>query len=593
MDRFQIKDEFYLNGKKIKLISGACHYFRIVPEYWRDRLEKLKLLGCNSVETYIPWNIHEPKKGKFNFEGNNDLVTFVKIAEELGLLVILRPAPFICAEWDFGGLPYWLLKDDSMVIRSTYQGFLAAVDSYYEELFKHIRCLQITNGGPVIMMQIENEYGSFSNEKDYLKEIKGLMLKHGCNVPLFTSDGGWKDALEAGSMVTEGVLPTANLGSNSKEELGNLKEFMTENNIEGPLMCMEFWIGWFSHWNKEIIRRDPKDAAMELDEILKLGSVNIYMYHGGTNFGFFNGANYENKIEPQITSYDYDALLTEWGEATPKYELFKNVISKYKDIPTFNLSTDIKFKSYGTVDLSNKVSLFNTLDKISTPIYDKMTLNMEKLNQGFGYILYSSNIGKPVDTKLRGARIVDCDDRASVYANESHVITQESEDLGQVFKIDFDKEDNNKLDILVENTGRINYGYQLRNQKQKKGIKGGVMLDIHFHQGWNHYSLDFENINKVDFTRAHKKDTPGFYEYKFDIFEKADTFLILDDFGKGCAFINGFNLGRFWDKGPTEYLYIPAPLLKLGENTIVIFETEGKYSKTIKLSNKPKYREFL
>ncbi len=587
MSKFEIKEDFYLNDKKIKIISGAVHYFRIVPEYWRDRLEKLKSMGCNCVETYIPWNYHESKKGEFNFTGNRDFVKFIKIAEELGLYVILRPTPYICAEWEFGGLPAWLLKDDSMRVRSTYKGFLDAVDSYFEELFKYIVPLQITNGGPVIMMQVENEYGSFSNDKDYLKAIKSLMIIHGSTVPLFTSDGGWKEALEAGTLVEDGVLPTANFGSRSKEQISNLNTFMKENNIEGPLMCMEFWIGWFNNWGGEFKRRDSDDAAKELKDMLEEGHVNIYMFHGGTNFSLYNGCSYHDGIDPQTTTYDYDAPLTEWGEPSEKYFKFKEVISSFKEIPEVTLSNSIKFKDYGEIKLSNKVSLFNTLEKLATPIYNPQTLSMEKLDQNFGYILYRAKL--PKMNPLEKAKLVDCDDRAQVFLNGSHVTTQYKDSLGSNIPLGFNTNSSNTLDILVENLGRINYGASLVSPKQRKGIKGGVMLDIHFHTGWDHYCLDMDDISKVDFSLGYTENTPSFYEYTFTVDEKGDTFLHLPDFGKGCAFINGFNLGRFWNIGPTKYLYISAPLLKLGENKIVIFETEGKYSSNISLRNKPLY----
>lgn len=585
MDKFEIGKDFYLNNKKIKIISGAVHYFRIVPEYWKDRLEKLKSIGCNCVETYVPWNFHEPKEGEFDFSGSKDLVKFINIARELDLYVILRPSPYICAEWEFGGLPAWLLKDDSMRVRSTYSGFLKAVDKYFIELFKYIVPLQITNGGPIIMMQLENEYGSFSNDKEYLTAIKDLMIKYGATVPLFTSDGAWMDALDAGTL--EGIFPTANFGSRSEEQIKNLEDFMHKNNIQGPLMCMEFWIGWFNNWGGEFKRRDSDDAANELDCILSKGHVNIYMFHGGTNFGFYNGCSYHNGIDPQTTTYDYDAPLTEWGSPSDKYYSFMKVISKYKDIQVMNLSTEIKFKDYGEIKLSNKVSLFNTLEKLATPIRSINTLNMEKLNQNFGYILYRSNIG---DKRfLEKSKLVDCDDRAQVFINQKHIVTQYKETMGENIQLNLDKDKNNIMDILVENLGRINYGASLVSPKQRKGIKGGIMLDIHFHTGWDHYCLDLENICDVDFSLDYIENTPSFYEYTFNVDEKGDTFLHIPNFGKGCAFINGFNLGRFWNVGPTKYLYIPSPLIKLGQNKIVIFETEGKYKETITLSKTPLY----
>ncbi|GAB6167850.1 beta-galactosidase [Clostridium carnis] len=584
MNTFEIKEDFYLNNKKFKIISGALHYFRVVPEYWRDRLEKLKALGFNTVETYIPWNYHEKKKGEFNFSNDRDFVKFIKIAEDLGLYVILRPTPYICAEWDFGGLPSWLLKDSNIRIRSNDPKFLEAVDNYFAKLFKYITPLQITNGGPIIMMQVENEYGSFGSTKSYIKNIKNLMIKHGVTVPLFTSDGGWNEALEAGTLIEENLLPTANFGSKTEEQFGALLNFMKKNNIKAPLMCMEFWIGWFNNWGGEFKRRDASDAAMELDKILKLGHVNTYMFHGGTNFGFFNGCSYHNGIDPQTTSYDYDALLTEWGEITPKYNAFKEVVSKYTTAPKFDFTNKINFIDIGEVKLSNKVSLFNTLHTLSSPKIFENTMPMEKIDQGYGYILYRTNVGKK--RFLENFKLIGMDDRAQIFINEKLIATKYKEDyIGENIEVDLPNEDNNIIDVLVENLGRVNYGSSLLSPRQSKGIKGGIMIDIHFQDNIEHYSLDLENIDKVDFSLGFKDNTPSFYEYTFNIDKLGDTFIDLNGFGKGCVFINNFNLGRFWDIGPTTHIYIPAPLLKISENKIIIFETEGKYKDKILLKS--------
>lgn len=590
MYKFDIREDFYLNDKKIKIISGALHYFRVVPEYWTDRLEKLKALGCNTVETYVPWNFHEPKEGVFDFEGQKDLAKFTKLAQDLGLLVILRPTPYICAEWEFGGLPAWLLKYPSIRVRSNCEIFLNAVDKYFAELFKHIYPLQATQGGPIIMMQIENEYGSFGNNKIYLKNLKNMMIKYGCEVPLFTSDGAWREVLESGTILDEDVLPTVNFGSKTKEQFGYFKEFLEKNNLEKPMMCMEFWLGWFSNWGQEFKRRDAQDAANELKDMLDMGHVNFYMYHGGTNFGFYNGCCCPDEISPQTTNYDYDALLNEHGEFTEKYYKFKEVISNYAEIPNVDFSTNIKKISYGSVELKNKVSLFSTLDTISKPIYSENTLNMEALDQNYGYILYRSNIGSK--NNLERFKLVGMDDRAQVFINENYHSTLYKEKfVSKNQTLQLEKEDNNILDILVENVGRVNYGPNLLSPSQRKGIKGGVMIDIHLHTGWDHYCLELNNISEVDFSGVYKENTPAFYEYEFEVNELGDTFLNVDGFGKGVAFINGFNLGRFWDIGPTNYLYIPAPLLKEGINKIVIFETEGKYKDTIYLDDKPSYIE--
>ena len=590
MNTFEIKEDFYLNNEKIKIISGSIHYFRVVPEYWQDRLEKLKLMGCNTVETYVPWNFHETHEGKIDFTSKRkNLVHFIKLAEKLGLLVILRPTPYICAEWDFGGLPYWLLKDKNLRIRSNDEKFLSKIDKYFSVLLPLVTPLQMTEGGNIIMMQIENEYGSFSNNKTYLRNMKNLMTRYGVTVPLFTSDGAWQEALESGTLIEDGILPTANFGSRTEEQFGELQKFMDKNNIKAPLMCMEFWIGWFNNYGTDIKKRCPKESAIEFDKMLKMGHSNIYMFHGGTNFDFFNGCSYHDGIDPQTTSYDYDALLTEWGDVTEKYITFKEVIKKYRTVEEFKLSTQIKKINYGKIELSRKVSLFNTLHTISKTIQSDRTLTFEELNSGYGYVLYRLNIEG--QRKYEKFKLIGMDDRAQIFANQKHHSTLYKENfIGTNSELILENEGTNTLDILVENLGRINYGGSLLDSKESKGIKGGVMLDIHMHSDIEHYPLNLENIEKVDFSLGYKKNTPAFYEYKFEVSEKGDSFLSTEGLSKGVAFINGFNLGRFWDKGINNYLYIPAPLLKNGENIIVIFETEGRYLNKIELKDTPTYR---
>lgn len=584
MTTFKIEKDFLIDGQPVKLISGAVHYFRIVPEYWQDRLEKLKNMGCNCVETYIPWNYHEPRRGQFDFSGNKDIARFVRTAEKLGLWVILRPTPYICAEWEFGGLPGWLLADDSMRVRSTYQPFLNAVSEYYDHLFPILQPLFVTHGGPVLMCQIENEYGSFGNDKRYLKAIKELMLQHGCDVPLFTSDGGWREVLDAGTLLNEGVLPTANFGSRTDEQIGALRQFMEDNQIEGPLMCMEFWIGWFNNWGSPLKTRDAQEAAGELETMLKHGSVNIYMFHGGTNPAFYNGCSYHSGMDPQITSYDYAAPLSEWGTETDKYEAFRKVIRKVRPFTEIPLSAPISFQSYGELPCSRKVSLFNTLPALAHPVYSDIPQPMEKLGQSYGYILYRANVGK--GRQLAKAKLADCDDRAQVFVNRRLIATQYKETMGENIPLNLNQPEDNMIDILVENLGRINYGASLVSPHQRKGLKGGFMLDLHFHTGWDQYCLELENISGVDFTQEYEEGVPAFYEFTADIEEPADTFLNLRGWGKGTAFLNGLNLGRFWDLGPTHYFYIPAPLLKKGRNTIILFETEGRTG-TLTLEDHP------
>jgi len=577
---FEIKEDFYLKENKIKIISGSIHYFRVVPEYWRDRLEKLKAMGCNTVETYVPWNMHESSKGKFNFDKILDVEKFINIAKELELWVIVRPAPYICAEWEFGGLPAWLLADDGMKVRSSHEPFLKHLQDYYAELFKILSPLQINYGGPIIMMQIENEYGYYGNSKKYLKQLNDMMRKFGAVVPFVTSDGPSRETLEAGTLEDKEVLATANFGSKTAEAFSELREIIGDR----PLMCMEFWIGWFDVWgDKEHHVRKINDAAKELDLILSEGHVNIYMFHGGTNFGFMNGANNYEKLVSDVTSYDYDALITECGDLTPKYEEFKRVISKYTSIPEIKFSTQISKISYGKLEVKEKVSLFNTLETISSAQYSDCTLSMEKLGQNYGYILYRANVG--AGRNVDNFRLIGTNDRAKVYVNRKNVLTQYDRELGQPSTIVFDREIDNYVDILVENIGRVNFGETLNYQH--KGIKDGVIIDKHFHTGWDHYTLPLDNVDNINFQLGYKTDVPAFYKFEFKADKLGDTFLRLDGWGKGCVFINNFNIGRFWEIGPQRTLYIPAPLIKLGKNEIIVFETEGKVTGNINLVDVP------
>jgi beta-galactosidase len=576
--RFDIKDDFYLNDNKIKIISGGMHYFRIVKEYWRDRLIKLKNLGCNTVETYIPWNMHEPHKGTFCFEGMLDIKEYIKLAQEIGLWVIVRPSPYICAEWEFGGLPAWLLAEDGMRLRGSYEPFLNHVREYYNELFKILSPLQINYGGPIIMMQIENEYGYYGNDTNYLETLKEIMIKNGTVVPLVTSDGPWGDALKCGSV--PGVLPTANFGSKAQEQF----EVLEKHTLGGPLMCMEFWIGWFDNWGSDKHQTsDLSDNVKNLSDILQLGNVNIYMFHGGTNFGFMNGSNYYDMLTPDVTSYDYDSLLTEGGKITPKYEAFKNVIKEYNNSPDLEYSSKIVNKKYGELKIKEKVSLFETLNDLTKGIENIYPKSMEKLGQNYGYILYRSNLTK--EKKLEKIRLWDASDRAQIFMDETPIATLYDLELLNEKTLNIELNENSKIDILVENMGRVNFGPKL--EKQRKGIDGGVQINDHQHFNWEHFTLPLDNINSVDFSKGYKEGTPAFYLFEFDCEEQGDTYLDFTGWGKGCAFVNGFNLGRFWEIGPQKRLYIPGPLIKLGKNAIILFETEGKIADTITLIDQP------
>lgn len=587
MSIFEVKEEFLLDGKPVKLLSGAIHYFRIMPEYWENCFYNLKAMGFNTVETYIPWNIHEPEEGVFDFSGNKDVVRFVRLAQSMGLMVILRPTPFICAEWEFGGLPSWLLRYPDMKVRTNTPLFLSKVDAYYKELFSRIAPLQITRGGPVIMMQVENEYGSFGNDKNYLRAIKGIMEKYGVRVPLFTSDGAWPAALEAGNLVEDGVLATGNFGSRSDENLDAMEAFFREKGVKMPLMCMEFWDGWFNRWKEPVITRDAEDLAMEVKQLLKRASINLYMFQGGTNFGFYNGCSARgNNDLPQITSYNYDAVMTEWGQPSDKFYKLRQVIRElYPQIPTMEPRDNERF-AYPQAKLTGKVSLFSCIDQLAGCRKSDVPLTMEEAGTGLGYMLYRTHV-KGFGERMK-VKAIQTSDRAHFYLNGTLEGVQYQHEIGTEIEMYFEKGDNT-LELLVENMGRVNYGYKLQAPTQKKGIRTGVMTDIHFESGWEQYALPLDNVGKIDFSGGWKQDDPAFYRYEFEAEEPRDTFLDCRGLGKGAAFINGFNLGRYWYEGPVLYLYIPAPLIKRGKNEIIIFETEGNVNETLAFSDRPVY----
>ncbi|MCR5762483.1 MAG: beta-galactosidase [Treponema sp.] len=578
----EIKDDFYVDGKKFQIISGSIHYFRVVPEYWRDRLEKLKNMGCNAVETYIPWNFHEIEKNMFVWDGMHDVCRFIQTAQDVGLYVIIRPSPYICAEYEYGGLPWWLLQDKNMKVRCSYGPYLDAIKNYYSVLMPKLVPYQIDNGGPVILMQIENEYGYYGNDHSYMEFLRDTMRHYGITVPFVTSDGPWGHSMEAG--MTEGALATGNFGSKVKEQFAVMTDRLGNNK---PLMCMEFWVGWFDSWGDIHHHSDLEQNKVDFDEVIRTGHVNIYMFEGGTNFGFTSGRNWDAK-NADVTSYDYDAVLTEDGQITPKYNAFKEIISKYKKIEEIPLSTNIESSDYGEIECCAKVNLSSVLKDISKCTESPYPLSMEELNYGSGYVLYRINLSE--GECAEEIQVQDFHDRVQAFCNGKLLFTDTEEHSAEKFIVPEDLRKNGAvLDFLVENYGRVNFGFDLDNQR--KGILKGVAVNGHRHFGYEMYSLPLSSkqVSQVDFDGKvpFKETEPSFYKFKFNAGKKADTFIELDGFGKGCVFINGFNIGRFWEIGPQKRLYVPAPLLKNGANEIIVFETEGKAGKTIQLRKSP------
>jgi beta-galactosidase len=559
---FELGDkDFLLDGKPLLMISGEMHCNRIPKEYWRDRIQKAKAMGLNAIGTYIFWNVHEPEPGKYDFSGNNNVAEFVQIAKEEGVWVVMRPSPYVCAEWEFGGYPYWLQKDSSLKVRSKDPKFLKAYRNYINRLAKELVPLQVTNGGNILMIQIENEYGSYSNDVEYLDINRKIFQEAGLNVPLFTCDPMW--ALRNG--VLPGYLPAVNGSSDPQAVKDSVNKY---NNGKGPYYVAEWYPGWFDDWGKKHNRTNATKDASNLDKLLAGGvSVNMYMFHGGTTRGFMNGANLNNSApySPQTSSYDYDAPLDEAGNPTEKFYAFRKVIEKY--LPAGTTLPPVPEKqpviSIENISFTAQSNLFENLPK---PVSNINPLSFEDLDQAYGFVLYRTTL-----PSIKGGwlKLPDFRDFATIYVNQKRVgqldrrLKQDSIWLDDVKSIAV-------IDILVENNGRVNFGPYLLNNR--KGLVNAVSLAGIKVQNWKMYSFPFANTNSLKFKGLTSKVGPALYKGVFNVNEIADTYLDMRGFGKGFVFLNGHNLGKYWQIGPQQTIYIPAGWLKKTGNEIIVFD---------------------
>ncbi len=572
-------DTFLMDGEPYTILSGTMHYFRIPRAYWHDRLLKLKECGFNTVETYTCWNLHEPKEGEFDFSDMLDIEAYVQTAADLGLNVILRPGPYICAEWELGGLPPWILKYEGIALRCNDERFVAMVRRYYTELFRRLTPHLSTKGGNIIMVQIENEYGSYGNDKEYLQAVVDIYRDCGVDCTLFTSDGPTWHLFHGGTLPDH--LAVANFGSRTETAFGLLKAFRPNQ----PCMCGEFWCGWFDHWYEEHHTRPSKEVLIEFKKMLDMGgSVNFYMFHGGTNFGFMNGSNYADGIQPTVTSYDYNAPLSEAGDITPLYMSIRALLeNRFGELPP-RTAKNTKKAAYGKVTLTEKASLFHTIDAISAPIRTAAPKFVEDIGQNYGFTLYSTTITGPFEDALLR---YDCvHDRAIVYVNgERKGIIERSRRQDEI-KLDLANGETAKLDILLENMGRINYG---PNMRDRKGITG-VRFWQQYHYGWDMWPLEMKDLSAVRYTSCDGGVGDATFLRGTLTIEgtPCDTFIRLDGFHHGFVMVNGFNLGRYYnDAGPQKTLYCPAPMLKEGTNEIVVFETDGSETNVIEFTAVP------
>lgn len=583
---FEIKGkDFLLNGKKVNVYSGVMHYFRMQPEYWEDRLTKLKLCGFNTVETYMCWNLHEPKKGVYDFEGMLDIERYIEIAGKVGLNVIVRPGPYICAEWDFGGLPPWLLADRNIRLRCNNELFKKHVEDWYAVMFDKIRPHLESNGGNVIMMQVENEYGSFGNDYEYLEFVKELFAKYNMDVLLFTSDGNWCNMLSGGSLPS--LYKVLNFGSNAKGAFGALDGFQKDM----PLFCGEFWCGWFDHWGEKHHTRNSTSVVKEIEDfIAQDANLNVYMFYGGTNFGFWAGSNFERgKINPTTTSYDYCAFLTEWGDYTPAYHAVREVMHKVQGLEMLPLVESPKMQNIGVVKMTESAKLFDNLSKIGTKFRSATPESMEYFGQNYGFIYYETKIkGK---YQMQPLKINGVHDIAHICVDDKKVAVfdrnKKTNLLGmnkhQMFIGGVDGE--KKIGILVDAMGRINYGEKLEDRKGIESVIFGKQIMF----GYDVYCLPMDNLDKLEFTNQMANNEPVFVRGTFKANSKDECFVHMDNFGKGNVWINGYNIGRYWTKkGPQKALYIPGSLLNTDkENEIIIFDIEGYKNAEVVIDGKP------
>jgi beta-galactosidase len=568
---FAVKDgHFELDGKTFQIISGEMHYPRIPRAYWRERFAMARAMGLNAITTYVFWNVHEAKPGVYDFSGNNDVAEFIREAQQEGLYVILRPGPYVCAEWEFGGYPAWLLQDRSVVVRSGDAKFMEPAARWIKRLGQELAPLQIGNGGPILLVQVENEYGSFGNDHAYMEQVRRALLDAGFTKSQFyTADGAAK--------VPAGSLPDLPVGINfggaeadqARKEFATLEKFRPH----GPFFNSEFWAGWFDHWGGEHASTNASREADNLDWMLKQGySVSLYMFHGGTSFGWMNGANSNGKnYEPDVTSYDYDAPLDESGRPTSKYALFRQVIAKDTGTNPTKVPTVAPAMRIPEFQAEQAVSLWKVLPK---PVRSEEVRTMEELGQAYGYILYRGRLQGP----LKGILEVDgLQDYAQVYLDGNLVGTLDRRLDQKQLQVNVPA-GGSQLDILVENTGRINFSIVLRGER--KGITKQVTLDGKAVLGWEIYALPMEQPAKLPFTKS-TCEGACFYRATFQLDVLADTFLDTSAFTKGAVWLNGQPLGRVWNIGPQKTLYVPAPWLHQGVNEVVIFDLAGSSGRTL------------
>lgn len=559
--RFTIKgDQFTLDGAPLHIMAGEMHYPRIPRELWRDRLRKLKALGLNTLCTYIFWNAHEPRPGAYDFSGNLDLAAWIKTAQEEGLWVMLRPGPYICGEWDGGGYPAWFLNDPAISPRSLDPRYMAPSGAWLKRVGQEVAHLEIDKGGPILMTQVENEYGSYGNDLSYMRAVRDQVRAAGFDGTLYTVDGA--------AVIENGALPELFNGINfgTYDKAKNEFERFAKFKSGGPRMCTELWGGWFDHFGELHASMPIPPLIDSLTWMLENRiSISFYMVHGGTSFGFNAGANFDKgtgTYQPDISSYDYDAMLDEAGRPTPKFDAAKALFQTYlpperfTPLPEPEKALEIKrFRLTETAPLSQLMGKPQTRGEPQT---------LEQMDQGHGIMVYRHKAGSALKGHLNCGEVRDFA-LVSVADQPVGTLDRRYHETG----LDIAAKRGDIVEILVDTMGHINYGQQIG--KDQKGLIGPVTLGDKVLTGWDHYGLPLDDLSGLRFG-ASRPAGPAFYRGTFYVAEAGYTFLDLRGWGKGYVWVNGRNLGRYWSVGPQRAVFVPTPWLKVGTNEVIVLD---------------------